>query len=371
MNTLSEKEPPMFARMFFLILVLLHVTPFFAHAQELIVDVDKAIQEVGQSCKSFFLDTESDHAFEINDHHQSLTQSHVFSDGSILTFMSHSETGDGDYGQILVFKGSPSQIDGLGLPKNNVRLALNRKIRITEQHPSGIAWLKMPSSINRDAGILVVASENEKKVRFHAFDSTSYRGEIATLLQNELDQITDVWLMQDSTDTWLITHNMNKGEGVAYRSNTSALFQQGTHNEGHLNVEAFTLINHYQSPLDTGCGKSLGQNAILAKDKSGSWFVIHLFTGNGICGANNGDNILQAFRVSVSREEGFQIYRNTPLAASAILGSTSTPFSAGADGAAGLFVDSTGGLVALLGAQYATLDWFDWQTSVKVCSASF
>ena len=86
----------MFARMFFLILVLLHVTPFFAHAQELIVDVDKAIQEVGQSCKSFFLDTESDHAFEINDHHQSLTQSHVFSDGSILTFMSHSETGDGD-----------------------------------------------------------------------------------------------------------------------------------------------------------------------------------------------------------------------------------------------------------------------------------
>ncbi|WP_102798129.1 hypothetical protein [Bowmanella denitrificans] len=334
-------------------------------------NIADALNTLGQSCQNFTLDTESDHAFEISDHHQSMTLSHRFSNGSALAFVSHSETGNGDYGQIMAFRVSASQFtNGSDLIGKDQTLPMTEKLFITEQHPSGIAWLPAPQQSGRDRGYLIIASENENKVRIRQFSQEGDEGEIATLANHPLGQITDVWLAQEGGNNWLILHNMNAGTGAAYKANTADLFQYGTSAEGELDINAFTLVNQYQSPANTGCGKSVGQNAQLVKDSTNNWYVVHTYTGENICGANSGNNIVKAYRAYFNADGTFSLATSTTPYAQTTVGSSSLPDGRGADGAAGFRVSEDGRLVAYYGGQYAYMSWFDWKTAVKECRSA-
>ena len=331
--------------------------------------ISDALQTLSQQCQDFTVDTESDHAFEISDHHQSFTLSHKWSDGSALAFISHSEMGNADYGQIMAFAVAAADFrSGTDLIGRNRTLPMLHKQFITEQHPSGIAWLPAPDQ--RDTGYLFVASENERKVRIHQFSKNGDAIEMAALEQNQLNQITDVWLAQQGEYNWLILHNMNAATGTAYRALTADLFQYGSLYEGELNINAFNFVNQYQSPLNTGCGKSLGQNAQLVQDSSSNWYVVHTYTGDGICGANSGQNRVKAYPAYFNADGSFSVTSQNMPFAQTVVGSSTLPDGRGADGAAGLRVSTDGRLVIYLGGQYAYLSWFDWKTRIKECRSA-
>lgn len=333
------------------------------------VTIQQALASLAQQCQDFTLDTESDHAFELYDHHQSFTLSHQWQDGSALAFVSHSETGRGDYGQIMAFTVNASDfIPGTDLIGHNRTFAMRHKQFITEQHPSGIAWLPAPA--NRDTGYLFIASENEQKVRIHQFSQDGSAIELPALEQTGLAQITDVWLAQQGDYNWLILHNMNAATGLVYRALTTDLFQFGKANEGELDIGSFHLINQYQAPANTGCGKSLGQNAQLVKDSENRWYLVHTYTGENICGANSGQNIVKAYPAYFHQDGSFNISLNPTPIAQTVVGSSTLPDGTGADGAAGFRVSKDGRLVIYLGGQYAYLSWFDWKTRVRECRSA-
>lgn len=332
--------------------------------------ITDALNTLGRSCQNFTLDTQRDHAFEIRDHHQSMTLSHRWSNGDALAFVSHSETGSGDYGQLLAFTVASSNFKTGDLISRDKTMPLKHKIRITEQHPSGIAWLPAPKNSGRNSGYLFIASENERKVRIHQFTQNDHLGEVAVLQQNELSKITDVWLAEDGQYSWLVLHNMNNGKGAAYRALTSDLFQYQTHRQGELNIGAYNLQNQYQVPYKTGCGNSYGQNAQLVKDSTNNWFVVHTYTGNRVCGANMGSNVVKAYPVYFDANGTFRVSTNASPVAQVNVGSSQFPTTRGADGAAGFRVNHQGRLIVYFGAQYAYSSWFDWKSRVRECRSA-
>jgi len=331
--------------------------------------IGQILQSLAANCQNFTLDTEQDHVFEISDHHQSMTLSHRWPDGSALAFVSHSETGNGDQGQLLAFKLAAQHFQsGTDVIGADVTLPLQHKIYFSEQHPSGIAWL--PAAGVPERGYLLVASENQRKVRVHQFSQNGQTAELVGLEQQQLDQITDVWLAQQGEYQWLMLHNMNKATGSAYRAKTADLFQLGTPRQGELDLNAFRLINQYQSPANTGCGKSLGQNAQLVQDSHQQWFVVHTYTGETVCGANSGQNIVKAYPAAFSAQGEFSVSTNPVPVAHTTVGSSTLPDGRGADGAAGFRVSQDGQLVIYLGGQYAYNSWFDWKTAARECRSA-
>ena len=333
--------------------------------------IAEAFRSLGNTCQDFKADTNNDHSFELSDHHQSFELSHKWSDGSHTAFIAHSETGSGDYGQILAYTMPDSMYNnGDDVINKNTTMPQRNKIRITEQHPSGMAWLPIPITSKRDQGYLFIASENENKVRIRKFSRTSDLGETNTLLQNELSQITDVWLTQRGQYTWLMLHNMNADEGTAYRALTQDLFQIGSHNEGDLDMNALQLMNRYQSPSNSGCDKSVGQNAQLVQDSTNRWYVVHSYTGGTVCGANIGSNNIKAYPAYFNDDGTFTMSTSNSPSATTTLGTATGPTSVGADGASGFRVNNDGRLVAYLGAQYAHSSWFDWKTNLRECRSN-
>jgi hypothetical protein len=57
---------------------------------------------------SLYLDTKEEHSrpwpFEGKDHHQGLTRTHRLQDGSVYFFLTHSEVGPGEQGQLMQFR---------------------------------------------------------------------------------------------------------------------------------------------------------------------------------------------------------------------------------------------------------------------------
>ncbi|WP_077341857.1 hypothetical protein [Pseudocolwellia agarivorans] len=333
--------------------------------------IGNVLNSLGNSCQNFKADTESDHALEIGDHHQSFELSHQWSDGTHTAFIDHSETGNNDYGQILAFTMGTNMFDSSNdIVNSDKTMSLRDKLLITEQHPSGMAWLPAPRNSGRDRGYLFIASENENKVRVRGFSRTQNLGQTGTITQNELNQITDVWLAQRGNYTWLMLHNMNADKGVAYKALTSDLFQYNTSDEGNIDLNAFQINNNYRTPSDTGCGKSIGQNAQLVQDSSNKWYVVHSYTGGTVCGSNIGSNHVKAYQANFNSNGTFTVSTNNTPAAQATIGNASGPTDKGADGASGFRVTKDGRLVAYLGAQYAYSSFFNWKSSVRECRSA-
>ncbi|GLR70566.1 hypothetical protein [Agaribacter marinus] len=356
---------------------LLLCTPLITHANNFYVQpklnkpIGQVLSSLGNSCQDFKADTESDHALEISDHHQSFELSHEWSDGSHTAFIAHSETQGNDKGQILSFKmGSNMFNSGQDIVSSNKTMSLTNKLRITEQHPSGMAWLPAPTNSGRDRGYLFIASENQRKVRVNEYSRTGHLGLAGEITQNDLNKITDVWLAQVGNFTWLVLHHMGEDKGIAYKARTSDLFQVGTNNEGDIDLNAFNWTNRYSTPSDTGCGQSVGQNAQLVKDSTNKWYVVHSYTGGTICGANIGSNRVKAYPAFFTGNQTFTVSTNTNPAAQTTIGSSSGVTDEGADGASGFRVNKHGKLVAYLGGQYAYNSFFNWKTAVKECRSN-
>ncbi|MBQ4859055.1 hypothetical protein [Pseudoalteromonas sp. MMG007] len=328
--------------------------------------ISQAFNSLANDCQDFKADTQNDHVFEISDHHQAFELSHKWSNGSHTAFIAHSETSSGDLGQILTFDAKQSVFNNNDVIKSDTTLPLRDKIRISEQHPSGIAWLPAPN--NKDEGYLFIASENEIKVRVRRFNSTSDLGQSAELIQTELNKITDVWLAQVDDTTWLILHHMGEAKGVAYKADSKRLFQYNTPQEGNIDINAFERVNSYQTAQNTPCN-SVGQNAQLIQDNANNWYVVHSYTGGNICGANIGNNQLSAYPVSFNDNTAFSVSTLEP-AVQTTLGSAAGPTDPGADGASGFRVNENGQLIAYLGAQYAYSSFFNWKSALRECRSS-
>lgn len=328
--------------------------------------ISQVLNSLGSNCQDFKVDTQSDHVFEISDHHQAFELSHKWSNGSHTAFIAHSETSSGDLGQILTFNASSNAFNSNDEISSNSTLALRDKIRISEQHPSGIAWLPAPN--NEDEGYLFIASENEIKVRVRKFNATTDLGQAAELQQTELNKITDVWLAQIDNTTWLILHHMGEAKGVAYKADSERLFQYNTPQEGIIDITAFERVNTYNTAKNTDCN-SVGQNAQLVQDSNNNWFVVHSYTGGTVCGANIGDNHVNAYPVSFNNNTAFSVSTSAP-AVKIILGRANGPTDPGADGASGFRVNEGGQLIAYLGAQYAYSSLFNWKSALRECRSS-
>jgi len=332
--------------------------------------IGNVLNSLGNSCQNFKADTENDHALEIGDHHQSFELSHRWSDGSHTAFIAHSETGNNEYGQILAFTMGSNMFDSNNdIVNADKTMPLRNKNRITEQHPSGMAWLPAPSNTGIDRGYLFIASENQRKVRVREVSRTEDLGEIGVIDQNNLNKITDVWLAQNGNYTWLMLHHMGQDKGTAYKALTHDLFQYGTSAEGDINLNAFQESNMYSTPSNTGCNQSIGQNAQLVQDSTNKWYVVHSYTGGTICGTNIGANHVKAYSANFNNDK-FSFSTNSNPTASTTIGNTVGPTDKGADGASGFRVTKNGRLVGYFGAQYAYSSFFNWKSRVRECRSA-
>ena len=358
------------------------------------------------NCQRFDVDTHSDHGFEKGDHHQSFVLSHRMSNGKALAFISHSEMGGtgvcatdavkatglfgtalnelgiisdkectgAEQGQILAFEVASGRFESENVDLINIDgiMPLKWKAKINEQHPSGIAWLPAPEE--RDYGYLFIASEEDKKVLVRKYSADHSFGEVASLPINHISTITDVWLAQEGGYDWMILHNMNDAEGEAYRAISLELFDDA----GELNFNAFQLVNHYQSPSETGCDKGLGQNAHLVKDSNDDWYVVHSYSiGNagfptGKCGVNGSNHKVKAYPASFSDAVGFSVStdNNSHTVETTIGHAHSGLTFPGGDGASGFQVTDDGRLVAYLGAQYSHKEGTDHRSRIKECASA-
>lgn len=323
-----------------------------------------AVNELENSCQSFRADTKRSHAFEVYDHHQSLEVSHAWSDGSRSIFISHSEH---NKGEIMSFAVPASAIDqSWDIFNKNAVFPLQSRIWISEKHPSGMAWLPAPTKTGRDRGYLLIASEKEKKLRVREFGKNGDLGHVGVLKPIDSFAITDVWVAVEGGYHWVILHGMNADSGVAYRASTHDLFQYGTENEGKIDLSALKFRNTYTSPSNTGCGKSLGQNAQLVQDEAGDWYVVHSFTDAAPCGDNFGNNVVKAYPAAFKNGRFSVSTSNTPTVQEWV-GFSASVESRGADGAAGFRVNKFGRLVALFGAQYSHLAWTSYRSRLEEC----
>lgn len=337
--------------------------------------ITQAVANLDDSCQDYKADTQSEHYLELKDHHQSQTMSHRFSDGTHLILLSHSEMEGNDQGQLLAFQlGSNMYDESNDIINNNLTMSMKSKVLISEKHPSGIEWLVPPNS--PDWGYLITAAEEENQVRVDRFTSTGAHSYIGAFSPKELSEITDIWIVDRGYDHWIILHDMNGQQGEAWRAPTYALFQYATENEGTINLSALRWHNDYTTP-ETGCDKGLGQNAMVVKDSSDQWYVVHSYTeGNnltfGDCGVNDGKNVVKAWQASFAGGK-FQIVdphlTEHDYVAQKNVGRSGSWLYAGADGAAGFRVNKQGRLVAFMGAQYAQPDPFDFKSSLRECRA--
>jgi len=339
---------------------------------QLNLSIVQVLSNLADNCQEFVADTEIDHSIEISDHHQSFALSHQWSDGTHTAFISHSETGSDDEGQILAFKVTKGMYDeNSDLIDNNETMSLEDKIYISEQHPSGIAWLPAPTVSARDRGYLLVASQYEQTVRFRKFTIDGDQGQVATFTQtdSDIEEITDVWMNRYKDDYWLILHDMDNAQGAAYKASVKDLFQYDTDNEGEIDISAFSYVNSYTSPSNTGCDKSLGQNAQLVEDSTSNWYIVHAYTDT-TCGANIGTNQVKAYPAYFNDDGTFSVATSNNPETSTSVGYSVSVTDEGADGAAGFRVTNDGRLVVYLGGQYSYSDWFDYKTYLKECRSS-
>lgn len=347
----------------FVTVSLLIYTPVAYSTERFPVSLDlpisDAVDALNNQCTTFYADTQSDHSFEISDHHQSAEFSHTWPDGSKTLFISHSEMDSNDQGQILSFH-APASMFSNDLIDQQRELKLVEKHYIDEQHPSGMAWL--PSPIDAHHGVLVIASEENGELLFKHSDASGKITTTQTFVPNDVANITDVWAFEKDQQLWLIVHDMNHGRGAAYQANIDELFTS----DHQLDLTALHFNNHYQSPDETGCNKSLGQNAQVVRDSNNDWYVVHTYSDGLFCGINSGDIKIKAYSINFDSEL-FNINQDPVPSVVKTLPYQSSFNGSGADGAAGFRISSQGKLTLILGEQFASLSGFNWRSALVEC----
>ena len=325
------------------------------------------------SCINAELDTQNSESFEFKNHHQSMIITKTKSNGDKNVFVSHSET---PYGKMLSF--SIDANSSTGRITSNAKGEEQSRIGIdSETHPSALAYYPLPN----DEGIILMASEDKKQIiSIGSYSSGQFKNKIykkgmpsGSVVAK--DGLTDIFLAETNFYTYMIAWSMNAGEGHAYIADRSDL-----DDVDHSNfLYKFKYLNTFSAPQrDTGCGKSLGQNAIIVEDSNHKWYVVHSYddgvhskTGVKQCGLNMGATKVKAWEINLTPEGVSMPAASSPVATMTIAEDPKkdgTHFPGG-DGASGFYINKDKELIVALGAQFADLMGFDYKTRIKTCKA--
>jgi hypothetical protein len=153
--------------------------PRFTPTARPILDELAAVAANRDLCSSIYLDTLESHShnelpfgidWEGEDHHQGLARTHRLADGSVVFFLSHSETDEGDRGNLMHFRYSgPTQGEHVLTTSPLTVAPLTQLLEIEDQHPCDMSFL--PEVNNADAGYLFVAEQRTLQVRVYRWSA--------------------------------------------------------------------------------------------------------------------------------------------------------------------------------------------------------
>jgi hypothetical protein len=150
--------------------------PRFTPTARPIMDEVQAVAANRDLCASIYLDTLASHGHdeglpfgidsEGEDHHQGLARTHLLSDGSVVFFLSHSETDEGDKGNLMHFRYTgPTEGEHVLTTEPLTVAPMTQLLEIDEQHPCDMSFL--PEVGGLDAGYLFVAEQRMVRVRVY------------------------------------------------------------------------------------------------------------------------------------------------------------------------------------------------------------
>ncbi|MGY3688018.1 hypothetical protein [Vibrio coralliilyticus] len=344
----------------------------------------RAVNEMENKCSNYSIDTTSNEQFEFKDHHQSQAISPKWKNNNITISISHSETDSGDKGKFFFSTVKPENQNSEGVLVGDDEIYPVFSQETTEQHPSGITWFDkdLGSSDKVEYAYSVSANENSGIIQFREFDNGTPTGIIHDFKLDNFGSLTDIWFAIHDGAYYMIAHDMNHGIGNVYIIDPNAFQNNSTqlksdfvnslskksHRIGTVTTSSYiSLKGSYTSPTDTGCGKSLGQNAELVMDSQENWYVVYSFTDSFACGDNMGNNVVKAYPASFDENGNFSIGGDATVTVEEWVGYSAGGTSRGADGAAGFKVTPSGVLVGLFGAQFSGLSNFDYRTTLELC----
>jgi hypothetical protein len=161
------------------VMVSVHIAsgfPRFTPTAGPIEDVLPAVGANRDLCTSIYLDTLESQGhtewipfggdFEGQDHHQGLARTHQLSDGSIVFFLSHSETDEGDKGNLMHFRyAGPTEGEHVLATEPLTVAPMTQLLEIEDQHPCDMSFLPEVGGV--DAGYLFVAEQTTLRVRVY------------------------------------------------------------------------------------------------------------------------------------------------------------------------------------------------------------
>ena len=161
------------------VMVSVHIASGFPRFTPTAGPIEEVLPAVGANrdlCTSIYLDTLESQGhtewipfggdFEGEDHHQGLARTHQLSDGSIVFFLSHSETDEGDKGNLMHFRyAGPTEGEHVLATEPLTVAPMTQLLEIEDQHPCDMSFL--PEVGGADAGYLFVAEQTTLRVRVY------------------------------------------------------------------------------------------------------------------------------------------------------------------------------------------------------------
>ena len=155
------------------------VYPRFTPTARPILDELAAVAANRDVCSSIYLDTLESHShdelpfgidWEGEDHHQGLARTQRLTDGSVVFFLSHSETDEGDRGNLMHFRyAGPIEGEHVLTTSPPTVAPLTQLLEIEDQHPCDMSFL--PEVKNADSGYLFVAEQRTLRVRVYRWSA--------------------------------------------------------------------------------------------------------------------------------------------------------------------------------------------------------
>jgi hypothetical protein len=256
--------------------------PRFTPTARPILDELAAVAANRDLCSSIYLDTLESHShnelpfgidWEGEDHHQGLARTHHLTDGSVVFFLSHSETDEGDRGNLMHFRYSgPTQGEHVLTTSPLTVAPLTQLLEIEDQHPCDMSFL--PDVNNADAGYLFVAEQRTLRVRVYRWSAAEGLAVHGVLPQPPLATGPNFVFLGASDDRYLLgivpAYDGDMGAVCLFTADAAALFP-GTV-PGELDLSAFhpaDAASEFSFPV-----ASRASQVHLATDSTGLHFLL-------------------------------------------------------------------------------------------------
>ncbi|HEY7323919.1 MAG TPA: hypothetical protein VH520_03750 [Streptosporangiaceae bacterium] len=224
---------------------------------------------------SFYLDTKEEHSrpwpFEGKDHHQGLARTHRLQDGTVYFFLTHSEVGPGEQGQLMQFRyDGPLQGEHIAASDPLHVAAMAEQIYLAEPHPCDIQFL--PDVNSADAGYLfVVEAFLAQWISVWAWAPETNLRQLGAIDQGfpQNQRPSFVFVDRDG-DTVFLGVGWDNGEGRGFRAAARKLFP--TCRVGEIDLLAFEPIEpdgFFAMPDMNGASQ-----VKLVRDTTGSWSLL-------------------------------------------------------------------------------------------------